>query len=343
MDVRFFQLVALHWLWVAGLIAAVAAWSLASRRRRLRRLAEEALVKRLVPRFSTARPAARAALAVLALVALVAAMIDPRWGVEYQDVHHRGIDVVFALDTSRSMLAEDARPSRLQRASQYIGDLLGALGGDRVGLVTFAGVAAVRTPLTVDYGALRLALEDVTPDTAARGGSNIGDAVRRAAESFTDEVRDHKAIIVLTDGEDHGSYPVEAAQQAFTERGIRVYTVGLGDAGTGARIPVVEGGRRLYLVHEGQEVWSKMNASVLRDMAVVGGGAFIPAGTAAVDMARVYQEKVAPAVAGREIESRRVRRYNARYQWFAGLALILLLAESLISDRRTTNRTEIPE
>jgi Ca-activated chloride channel family protein len=341
MDVRFFQLQSLHWLWVVLALAAVAGWSLWRRERLLRRLVDASLIGRLAPRRSRARPRLRAAVVIVALVALVAAMLDPRWGVRYEDVHHRGIDVIFAIDVSRSMLAEDARPSRLERARQCVADALEALRGDRAGLLTFAGDAAIRAPLTVDYGALRLALDEVAPQAAARGGSNLGDAIRIAAQSFTDDVRDHKAIVLLSDGEDHGSYPVEAARQAFSERGIRVYTVGLGDAHEGSRIPVPEGGQRRFLLHEGREVWSKMDTATLRDMALAGGGAFVPAGTSSVDFGQLYEDRIEPTVAGRDLEARRVRRYTARYQWFAGLALLLLLVETFMSDRRAAALSEV--
>jgi Ca-activated chloride channel family protein len=339
MDVRFNHLEALHWLWlVAGLLAFIAA-GFALRRRDLRRFASAAVLGRLLPRTSFGRQYAGAMLIGLALVALVAALLDPRWGVTYRKLPQRGIDLVVILDVSRSMLAEDARPSRLERARQYIGDLVERVAGDRVALVTAAGNAELRCPLTVDHGAFRLALATATPQAAGRGGTLLGDALRKAAEVFTDDVPDHKAVIIFSDGEDHGSYPLEAARRLHERLSMPIFTVGIGDADEGARIPVTVNGRRVFLTHDGQEVWSKMNASGLREIALATGGAYVPLGTGTVDMGRIYAERIEP-LATREFEATTVKRHHPQYQWFAGLALLLLAAESLLGDRRGPARRE---
>ncbi|MHC4383804.1 MAG: vWA domain-containing protein [Planctomycetota bacterium] len=339
MEVRFNHLEALHWLWLVAALGVIIGVGFALRHRDLRRFASEALLGRLLPRTSYGRKYAGAVLTLLALVALVAALIDPRWGVTYRQVQQRGIDLVVVLDVSRSMLAEDARPNRLQRAKQYIGDLVDQLGGDRVALVTAAGSAELRCPLTVDHGAFRLALATATPEAAPRGGSLLGDALRKASEVFTDEVPDHKAIIVFTDGEDHGSYPLEAAQRVHETLSVPVFTVGIGDSDEGARIPITVDEQRVYLTYDGQEVWSKMNASALREMALATGGAYVPLGTGSADMGRIYTERIAP-LARREFDATTVKRHHPQYQWFAGLALVLLVVESLTGDRRTPARRE---
>lgn len=333
MDIRFNHLESLHWLWLVAVLAACMAAGLRLKRRDLRRFASAGLLRRLMPGVSPARPYIRAALLVAALLLLVAGSLDPRWGISFRQVHQRGVDIVVVLDVSRSMLAEDVRPNRLDRARQYVGDLVDQLGGDRIALVTFAGSASLKCPLTVDYGAFRQVLAGVSPEAAPRGGSLLGDAIRLASEAFTDEIPDHKVVVVFTDGEDHGSYPLEAARRLAEQRSVPIYTVGIGDPAEGARIPVVVEGQRVYLTYEGQEVWSKMDPTVLRDVALASGGAFVPVGTGTVDMARVYEERIEP-VATREFETASVLRHHAQYQWFAGLALALLLAETLMSDRR---------
>jgi Ca-activated chloride channel family protein len=279
MDIRFNHLEALHWLWLVAALGVVIAVGFAVRRRDLCRFASQALLGRLLPRTSFGRQYAGAVLVVLALVTLVGALLDPRWGLTYQQVQQRGIDLVVVLDVSRSMLAEDARPNRLGRARQYIGDLVDRLGGDRVALVTAAGTAELKCPLTVDHGAFRLALATATPEAAPRGGSLLGDALRVAGEAFTDEIPDHKAVIVFTDGEDHGSYPLEAARKLHETLSVPIFTVGIGDSNEGARIPIMVEGKRVYLTYDGQEVWSKMNASGLREIALATGGAYVPLGT----------------------------------------------------------------
>ena len=340
MEFRFNHLESLHWLWLVLALLVVVAAGFALRKRDLGRFADAELFSRLLPQTSFGRQYLRAGFVVLAMVALVAALIDPRWGVRYRQVQQRGVDLVVILDVSRSMLAEDARPNRLERAKQFIGDLLDQLGGDRVALVSSAGTASLECPLTVDHGAFRLALATMSPETAPRGGSLLGDAIRLAGDAFTDDIPDHKAVIIFTDGEDHGSYPLEAARRLHEERAVPVYTVGIGDSGEGARIPVVVAGKRVYLTYDGQEVWSRMDPSLLREIALTTGGAFVPVGTETVDMGRVYAQRIEP-VAKREFETTTVKRHDPKYQWFAGLALLLLVGESLTGDRVSGRRRSL--
>jgi Ca-activated chloride channel family protein len=341
-DIRLNHLESLHWLWAVAGLAAVIVFGFAAKRRDLGRFADHDLRPRLLPYTSWPRQYLRAGLVVAALVLLVAALIDPRWGVSYRQVQQRGIDLVVVLDVSRSMLAEDARPTRLARAKQYIEALVERLNGDRVALVTFAGTANLKCPLTVDYTAFRLALSTAGPEWAPRGGSLLGDALRLARSAFTDEVLDHKAVIVFSDGEDHGSYPLEAAQTLFDELAVPIYTVGIGDSIDGARIPVARGGVTVWLTHEDEEVWSKMDAAGLRDIALATGGAFVPVGVGTVDMGHVYSDRIEP-VAKREFETATVKRHDPQFQWFAGAALALLLIESLIGDRRTARQANSVE
>jgi len=326
----FAQPAAMHWLWLVVAAAALAVIGLRRRRRLLALLAEQPLLARLAPSLDLSRAWFRAAVSVLALAALTLAIMDPRWGMEVEQVQRRGLDVMFVVDVSRSMLARDATPSRLERAKQFVSDAIDSLGGDRVGLVDFAGVAAVRTPLTLNHAALRQAVQALTPKASNRGGSMLGDAIRLAARSFPSTGIGSRAIIVLSDGEDMGSEPAEAAKAALEEHEARVFTIGLGDARDGARIPMSNG---QFLVHEGQEVWSKMNPDTLRAVAQAGGGAFVQAGTAQVDMAAVCQDALS-GLDRVDQQSSLVKRQTPRFQWFAGAALLLLIVESLVTDRR---------
>lgn len=332
---QFAQPWAAWWLWLAAGAAALMVVGLRRRRRLLALVAASALLTRLAPSLDLSRAWIRASLSTLALVALTLAIMDPRWGMQVEQVQRRGLDAIFVIDVSRSMLAGDATPSRLERAKQFVIDASEALEGDRVGLVDFAGASTLRVPLTLNYAAFRQAVQNLEPKSASRGGSMLGEAIRMAANSFPTADKGARAVIVLTDGEDMGSDPAKAAAAAFEELGVRVFTVGIGDTREGARIPVAgTDGQRRYLVHDGQEVWTKMNPDTLRDVAQSGGGAFIPAGTAQVDMAAIYRNSLA-GLDRVDQESSLVKRQTPRFQWFAGAALLLLLVESLITDRRT--------
>jgi Ca-activated chloride channel family protein len=334
MDIRFENLTYLHLLWAVPLLFGLAVFGFARKRQAQERFATPNLVGYLASCASLPRQWVKTILLLTAAVFLVLGVIDPRWGRYYENIPRRGIDIMIVLDVSRSMLAQDLAPNRLERAKQYIRDMIDVAGGDRVGLVTFAGKPVLKCPLTVNYGAFRLTLDELDVKSAPRGGSLIGDGVRLAADSYVDEIKEHKAIVVITDGEDQESYPVEAAREAFKDKGIRVYTVGLGDEVEGARVPDKSGAPGLYMKYDGQEVWSKMKPQTLKEMAVAGGGAYIPAGTKTVDMGGLlYEERIAQQEQ-REFEASRVERYKVQYQWFGSLALLLLLIEMLISDRR---------
>jgi len=326
------------WLW-PGIACVVLAGGLyvyqfVQKRRALARFATENLFGHLMPSLSPSRQVIKALLTVVAILCIASASLGPRWGVSEKTVRLSGIDIMIVLDVSRSMLAEDAGERRLNRAKQDIRDLLSILDGDQVGLVTFAGKAVLKCALTPDYGFYRLVLDEVGPYSAPLGGTMIGDAVRLAADHFDDRAKKHKVIIVITDGEDHTSYPVDAARDAYEQRGIRVCTIGVGNPVEGQRVPLEKDGKVSYLEYQGKEVRSKMNPEILREMAAVGGGVHVDAGLRSIELDRIYQDIIAKMdKEGREYEARKIERGQAWHWLFALVALILLIVESLIPER----------
>lgn len=266
------------------------------------------------------------------MLLLLVAMMDVRWGQSEQEVPQRGIEVMFALDVSRSMLAEDVRPNRLSRAKQQIKDLIAEMSGDRIGLVVFAGEAKQVIPLTSHYEDFKQQLDAIGPDAVQRGGSRLGDALQTAFEGFLDKTDGHKTILLLTDGEDQESQPLNVAEQLHREHAVRVFTIGLGDLVQGARIPDTQSRQRSFVEYEGQQVWSKQDGEILSDIATKTGAAYIPAGTKRVDMAAVYHGYIAN-VEQTEFGMAKINSYVPRFQWFAGAALVLLLWEVWSSTR----------
>jgi Ca-activated chloride channel family protein len=324
----------LNLLWAVLLVAAVAVYGIWQRQRALALFASPHLLGRLTVRGGWTRPLVRLVLIVLCLVSLVAAIIGPRWGEREQTVVRRGIDVMVLLDVSRSMLARDIAPNRLERAKLSVrDDLLPVLGGDRIGLITFAGVATLKCPLTHDYGFFRLALEDVTSKSSPRGGTLIGDAIRKAAESFHDSLDTHKVVILITDGEDHESYPREAAVNLWNDLEIPIVTVALGDEREGARIPIRTDQGIEYLQYEDKTVWSRANFDQLRRIAEVSDlNAFVPVGTRNFDLGQIYRERIVPAIEYKEREELERTPLPSQYQVFALAALVLLLIDSFLRD-----------
>ncbi len=339
-DFRFGDVGMLHWLWLVPSIAALMAFAARRRSRALRRFIHDGLLDR-VAGSALADPARRVlkgALLLSSVALLVVALARPGWNAVREDVSQVGRDVVFLLDVSRSMLAEDLPPNRLERAKLAIRDAVDRLDGDRVALAVFAGSTVVKCPLTVDYGFFRMALDDVTPGSVTRGGSLIGDALRRiVADVFDAKRTNFRDIVLITDGEDHESFPVEAAAQAG-EQGVRLIAVGLGDERLGQRIPAqAQGsdgpGGRTFLRHQGQEVWSKLDADTLRRMAeATPGGAYLNVATGTVDLGDIYARLIAPEE-GQEYGSRTVERVEEKFQLFLLGCLILLALELALRER----------
>lgn len=326
MDIQIGNLNQLNWLWLVVLCVAVVAFAAVAQRRARSRFATANLIRRVLPPARALRRAVGTTLVVAAMVLMVAALIDVRWGKVWRDVPQKGIEVMFVLDVSRSMLAEDAAPNRLERAKQQIKDTVDEMAGDRVGLVVFAGDTKQQIPLTTHYDDFKQSLDEVGPHSVRRGGSRLGDAIEAASHAFLTKSNAHKAMVVFTDGEDQESDPIAAARKAHSETGVRIFTVGLGDMDTGSRIPLESDDRGNYLEHNGQQVWSKLHGDILRQVATETDGAYVPAGTKQVNMSDVYHSYIA-GVEQTEFETARINEYEARFQWFLGASLVFLLLE----------------
>jgi Ca-activated chloride channel family protein len=341
MDIQFGNLGQLNWLWLVSAVFLVIAFTGYAHQKSLKKFATANCLPTLFPTASRFYGRIRTASTILAMLSLVLALVDIRWGKTWREVPQKGIDVVFALDVSRSMLAGDIAPSRLERAKQQIKDIVDEMAGDRVGLVVFAGDAKQQIPLTKHYHDFKNMLDAVGPFDIERGGSRLGNAIKLAADSFLDKTDDHKAIVILTDGEDQESNPVVVAKQAYDQLGIRIFTIGLGDRLQGARVPAISRGARdsasgQFMEYEGQQVWSKLNNSILENVALATNGAYIPAETKSVDMASVYHSYIGN-VQQQNFETARINSFTPRFQIFVGIALSLVLVEIFYPARAPKN------
>jgi len=321
--------IALFCMWLVPVVGFLVLYAHRKRQAAALQFVDDAMVKRLMPAFTAARAWTKAVLLMIAVGLFVVAVARPRFGVYFEEVTARGVDLFVVLDVSRSMLAEDVKPNRLERAKSDIRDLLTRLEGDRVGLIVFAGAPVMQVPLTTDQGFFKMMLADIDSNSAPRGGTLIGDAIRKALESMEARADRDQAVVLITDGGDQDSFPQEAAQQA-AERNVRIITVGLGDVSEGARIPSrnADGGLS-FVQHDGQEVWSKMDGDLLEDIATTTQGAYVPAQTLSYDLGKIYDDQLARLTRG-DIRSDKRKRFREQYQWFAGLGLILLLVEMMI-------------
>ncbi|MBI4517378.1 MAG: VWA domain-containing protein [Deltaproteobacteria bacterium] len=316
---------------LALLPVLLAFWLWARRRRQLalETFIAAGLLPVVVPDIDPRRRTVRAALLTLAVLALILALGGPMWGFHWQEVHREGIDLVVAIDTSRSMLATDVKPNRLARAKLAVQDLLTQLNGDRVGLVAFAGTAFVQCPLTLDYGAFAQSLEAVEVGLIPKGGTAIAEAINVALEAFEGRQGSHQALVLITDGEDHEGQVKEAAQRA-AERGLKIYSVGIGTA-EGELVPGESGG--FVKDKSGQVIKSRLGEEALKQIAVDSGGVYLHAAGASFGLTELYRDYIAK-MEKRELASTLERRFEHRFQLPLAVALLLLLIEPLIGDRR---------
>ena len=314
--------------------AALAYLAARSRRRSLERLGEPRLVNRLTDGVNGFGRTAAAALTLCALALAIVALARPQWGESVQTVERQGVQIMVALDISRSMLAEDLEPNRLTRAKLEIADLMNRVHGDELGLVLFSGAAFVQFPLTFDYATARNFLENVSPAMISRQGTAIADAIEKASTGFDDSRPSQKVILIISDGENHEEDPVAAARRAADD-GIVIYTIGIGSA-EGGTIPIYDNFSGLLLGNladrNGNTVISRLDEDTLASVAQAGGGRFIRAdgfNNAAAEFARELED-LQKATIESEIETARVERF----QIFAVAAIALLIAAGLIADRR---------
>jgi Ca-activated chloride channel family protein len=298
------------------------------RRRAIEAFVAAGMRPRIMPADSPVRFWIKTLLWEAGLICGIIALAGPRFGTYFEYVKPRGADLYIAIDVSRSMLATDVLPSRLGRAKADVADLLQHLNGERVALLAFAGRAAVRCPLTTDYGYFRKELNDLDTTSAPRGGTAIGDAIRKALEVLPQDPSRDQAILLITDGEDHESRPEKAAETA-AERRVAIFTVGLGDAADGALVPKAKDDNA-FMEYKGQQIRSKLDNKVLEKIALLSGGAHIPAGTQQYNLGELYENRLKQLRAGNTKEEKR-QRLSEQYQIFLGLSLLAFLLELLVS------------
>jgi len=304
-------------------------WTARRRRRDLEAFVAPNLLAAVAPAFDPRRRRLRATLQVVALGTLVLALAGPQWGFYWQEVQREGIDLLVAIDTSRSMLANDIKPNRLTRAKLAVRSLIDQLRGDRVGLIAFAGTAFLQCPLTLDYAVLAESLEAIDVGLIPKGGTSLSSAIDAALAGFEGRQGQNQALILITDGEDHEGNVKEAATRA-AERGVKVYTVGLGTP-EGELIPQAAGG--FLKDREGQVVKSRLGEETLQEVAVETGGVYLRAADSSFELTELYRDYIG-AMEKRELQSTLERRFEHRFQILLAVALVLLVIEALLGERR---------
>ncbi|MDF2436607.1 MAG: hypothetical protein K0Q95_983 [Bacteroidota bacterium] len=291
------------------------------------------ITRTLFPDLSKAKQRGKFILFLFAFFFLIIGLINPQIGTKLEEVKRKGADIMICLDVSNSMRAEDLQPNRLEKSKQAIAKLMDKLEGDRLGIIVFGGEAYVQLPITTDYSAAKLFLESISTDMIPTQGTDIGKAIDLAVESFGKDEGKNKAIVIITDGENHEEDALRAAEEA-AGKGISIHTIGMGSE-NGSPIPLYKGNVQdgFRKDKDGNTVITKLNEEILQEIAGAGNGIYVRATNTDAGLNNVLGalEKLEK----KQFDSKMYSDYEDRFQWFIAAAFLLLLIEVLISERKS--------
>lgn len=305
------------------------------RKKALRNLGDQRLVELLLPNYAPKMKTVKVVLLCFALLFLVVGLANLQFGSKLEEVKSKGVDIMIALDISNSMLAEDIAPSRLEFAKREIDHLVGKLHNDRLGVVVFAGDAMVQLPITTDYSAVKLFLKNINTNIIAKQGTAIGTALELASESFDYDSPTQKAIIVITDGENHEDDAVKMTKE-ISDEGVIIHTIGMGSQ-NGGPIPVYRHGKQVAhrTDKEGNTVISKLNEQMLKEIAQEGKGIYVRASSANSGLNYVMNE--IDGMEKTEFDSMVIRNYKSRFQLFLFISLAFFVLREVLPDSKKSD------
>lgn len=304
------------------------------KRKAQKKFGDLVLLKRITPDKSIFKSTFKFILFLLALSLLIIGLVNPKIGTKLETVKREGVDIVFALDVSKSMLAEDIAPNRLEKGKRLISEIINQLGSDRIGIIAYAAQAYPQLPITTDYGAAKMFLQSMNTDMLSSQGTAINEAINLASTYFDDDQQTNRVLFIISDGEDHAEGTTANAIEKATDEGIRIFTIGVGKP-KGAPIPLKRNGivESLKKDMNGEVVITKLNESVLKEIADDGNGEYINGDNTsqAVD----YIKEQLNQMDKKEFEAKQFAEYKDQYQWFVAAGLLLLFLDVFVLDRKT--------
>jgi len=301
------------------------------RKRSLKRFGDPEILNQLMPFLSVNRPVVKFLFILFALVFIILGMARPQFGSKLEEIKRKGIEIVIALDVSNSMLAEDIHPNRLEKAKQAIARLVEKLADDKIGLIVFAGDAYVQMPVTSDYTSVKMFLSSINTQIVPKQGTAIGSAIDLGINSFSPDNKISKALIIITDGEDHNDDAVPLAREA-AEKGIVIYAIGVGTP-NGTPIPVYSGNQRSFRKdRQGNVIMTKLNEKILQEITDAGNGSYIRATNNRLGLNMLFDR--ISSIEKKELETRIYSEYDEKFQYMIGLALILILFDFILLERK---------
>jgi len=325
------------YFWLFWLIPAVILLFVLTRwwrRSAQNKFADPESLKKLSPDKSRFKPILKLLFFALALTCFILALVNPKMGEDFETVKREGVDIVFAVDVSKSMLAEDVAPNRLDKSKRIVQQIINNLKGDRIGIIAYAASAVPQVPITTDYGIAKLFLDNLNTDMISSQGTAIAEAIHLSLDYFDKESETNRVMVLLSDGEDHEGELEELTKEA-AKKNIHIFTVGMGTA-KGARIPIKERGvvKEFKKDWEGNTVITKMDRKAMQNIAQVTDGKYIDGGNTreVVDKFEEFLEGLEKA----EFESKQFASFKSQFQWFLGIGILFIVLEILLLERKTT-------
>jgi len=312
------------------IFAVVQLW----KKRTQRKFAEISLLKRLTPSKSNYKATLKLIFLLFGLSFLILGLVNPKIGTKLETVKREGVDIVFAVDVSKSMLAEDIAPNRLEKAKRLVSEIINQLASDRIGIIAYAGQAFPQLPITTDYGAAKMFLQSMTTDMLSSQGTAISEAIELASTYYDDEEQTNRVLFIVSDGEDHSESSILDAVDMAVEEGIKVFTIGVGKS-KGGPIPIKRNGvvESLKKDARGEVVITKLNEEILEDIADQGNGEYING--ANTDEAVEFIKEQLDQMDKKEFEAKQFAEYKDQFQWFLGIGLLFLFLDVFLLDRKT--------
>ena len=329
---KFGNLSFLYMFWIIPLMLGFFVYSYRKRERLLEKFCGKVLLEKLAPGIKKSRYILKKSLLIFGSVFLIFALIRPLWGFHWEEIKREGIDIIIAIDVSDSMLAEDIKPNRLERAKRKVSDLLRMLEGDRIGLVAFSGISFVFCPLTLDYGACQIFLDFLSPDLIPVKGTAIADAIIKSVQAFGSAKSRSKALILITDGEDQEGEVINAVSEA-KKQGVKIFCIGIGNA-RGSPIPLKGSQGGFKKNPEGDIVISRLDESTLEKIALETDGSYVRSVAGDLDLEKIYREEIKEKTEKKVFKATREKVWEERFQWFVFAGLCFVVGEFFIREKR---------
>lgn len=304
------------------------------KKRTQRRFADSKLLKRLAPNRSSFKSGLKLAFLLAGLCFLVLGLVNPKIGTKLETVKREGVDIVFAIDVSKSMLAEDIAPNRLEKAKRIVSEIINQLASDRIGIIAYAGQAYPQLPITTDYGAAKMFLQSMNTNMLSSQGTAIDAAINLASTYYDDSQQTNRVLFIVSDGEDHSESATSNAVENAIQNGIRIFTIGVGKA-KGAPIPIKRNGvvESLKKDNQGEVVITKLNEAVLTEIADRGNGDYIDGSN--TENAVEYIKEQLNRMDKTEFEAKQFAEYKDQFQWFLAAGFLFLFLDIFVLDRKT--------